>query len=186
MSHPREILLQLLERQRPEPVAGRGAAHAADRSAACPRRSPGALLAALSAKGVVVAEVRGFAQAMRRLARRPRSAARPARHRHRRHRRGCLGEPEYLHRDGAAHRGLRAAGHQARQPLGLEPLRQCRRARGARACRAAGCAGRRATASPPPASPSCSRPTTTPRPRRSPRCAPRSGCARCSISSGRW
>ena len=40
VSHPRETLLQLLERRRPEPVAGRGAAHAAGRSGTCPRRSP--------------------------------------------------------------------------------------------------------------------------------------------------
>ena len=70
MSHPREILLQLLERgDLSQSQAEALLTHLADPT--LPAALAGALLAALSAKGVVVAEVRGFAQAMRRLARRP-------------------------------------------------------------------------------------------------------------------
>ena len=70
MSHPREFLLQLLERgDLTQAQAGELLTQLAD--PALPAALAGALLAALSAKGVVAAEVRGFAQAMRRLARRP-------------------------------------------------------------------------------------------------------------------
>jgi anthranilate phosphoribosyltransferase len=70
VSHPREILLQLLERgDLSQPQAEALLTQLTD--PALPAALAGALLAALSAKGVVVAEVRGFAQAMRRLARRP-------------------------------------------------------------------------------------------------------------------
>ena len=67
----------------------------------------GALLAALRSKGVVADELRGFARAMRKLARRPDDAGGPARHRHRRHRRRRLGQPQHLDRHGAARRRLR-------------------------------------------------------------------------------
>jgi anthranilate phosphoribosyltransferase len=70
VSHPREFLLQLLERgDLTQAQAGELLTQLAD--PALPAPLAGALLAALSAKGVVAAEVRGFAQAMRRLARRP-------------------------------------------------------------------------------------------------------------------
>ena len=45
----------------------------------------GAMLAALRSKGVVADELRGFARAMRKLARRPNIPEKLARHRYRRH-----------------------------------------------------------------------------------------------------
>ena len=97
----------------------------------------GAVLAALRAKGETR---RGSARLRPRDARRWRAGVRPAgrarRRRHRRHRRRRLGQPQPLHRHGAARRGLRRAGRQARQPLGVLEVRQRRRAGGAR--RAAG------------------------------------------------
>jgi anthranilate phosphoribosyltransferase len=71
MSSPRELLEQLLERRDlTQPQAEELLAHLTN-----PEGAPavaGAILAALRTKGVVADEVRGFAHAMRRLARRPR------------------------------------------------------------------------------------------------------------------
>ena len=103
----------------------------------------GALLAALRSKGVTADEVRGFARAMRALARRPAIAADAACHRHRRHRRRCLGQLQPVHRRGAADRGLWRRRGQARQSLGVEQVRQRRRARTARAQTTAGRGGGR-------------------------------------------
>ena len=70
MSPPRELLQQLLERRDlSQPQAEDLLQQLAD--PATPAAMAGAILAALAAKGVVADEVRGFAQAMRRLARRP-------------------------------------------------------------------------------------------------------------------
>ena len=70
MSHPRETLRQLLERRDlTESQAEELLTHLTDPS--LPAAMAGAMLAALRAKGVIADEVRGFAQAMRRLARRP-------------------------------------------------------------------------------------------------------------------
>jgi anthranilate phosphoribosyltransferase len=70
MTAPRELLQQLLERRDLSPAqAEELLAQLAD--AQTPPAMAGALLAALAAKGVVAEEVRGLAQAMRRLARRP-------------------------------------------------------------------------------------------------------------------
>jgi anthranilate phosphoribosyltransferase len=70
MSSPRELLQQLLERRDlSQPQAEVLLAHLTDPQT--PPAMAGALLAALAAKGVVAHEVRGLAQAMRRLARRP-------------------------------------------------------------------------------------------------------------------
>src|SRR5437763_16590508 len=70
MALARELLPQLLERRDlSQAQAEELLAHLPD-----PQRPPamaGALLAALSTKGLVADEVRGFAQAMRRLAHRP-------------------------------------------------------------------------------------------------------------------
>ncbi|MGC1728950.1 MAG: anthranilate phosphoribosyltransferase, partial [Steroidobacteraceae bacterium] len=70
MAAPRELLQQLLERRDLSAgQAGELLAHLTD-----PKLAPamgGALLAALTAKGVVAEELRGLAQAMRRMARRP-------------------------------------------------------------------------------------------------------------------
>src|SRR6266853_126436 len=70
MARPRELLQQLLERRDlSQAQAAEMLAHLTD-----PQLLPamaGAMLAALSTKGLVADEVRGFAQAMRRLARRP-------------------------------------------------------------------------------------------------------------------
>jgi anthranilate phosphoribosyltransferase len=70
MAAPRELLQQLIERRDLSAAqAGELLAHLTD-----PKLAPamgGALLAALTAKGVVADELRGLAQAMRRMARRP-------------------------------------------------------------------------------------------------------------------
>ncbi len=70
MSAPRELLQQLLERRDlSQAQAEVLLEHLTDPQ--LPPAMGGALLAALSAKGLAAAEVRGLAQAMRRLARRP-------------------------------------------------------------------------------------------------------------------
>lgn len=70
MSAPRELLQQLLERRDlSQSQAEALLAQLADPQT--PAAMGGAILAALATKGVVADEVRGFAQAMRRLARRP-------------------------------------------------------------------------------------------------------------------
>ena len=70
MSAPRELLQQLLERRDLTQAQAQDLlAQLADRDT--PPALAGALLAALAAKGVVAEELRGLAQAMRRLARRP-------------------------------------------------------------------------------------------------------------------
>jgi anthranilate phosphoribosyltransferase len=70
MSAPRELLLQLIERRDlSQSQADDLLTHLTDPQ--LPPAMAGALLAALSAKGLAAAEVRGLAQAMRRLARRP-------------------------------------------------------------------------------------------------------------------
>jgi anthranilate phosphoribosyltransferase len=70
MSPPRELLQWLLERRNlSEAQSQELLAHLAD--PALPPAVSGAILAALTAKGVVADEVRGFARAMRRLALRP-------------------------------------------------------------------------------------------------------------------
>ena len=67
---PRELLQQLIERRDLSQVQAEGLlAHLTDPQ--LPAAMAGALLAALSAKGLVAQELRGLAQAMRRLARRP-------------------------------------------------------------------------------------------------------------------
>ena len=70
MPLPRDFLLQLLERR---DLSQRAAEEllAVLTDAALPQAMGGALLAALATKGVVADELRGFALAMRRLARRP-------------------------------------------------------------------------------------------------------------------
>ncbi len=66
MSSPRELLQQLLERRDLSEAQAQGLLeHLAD--AQLPAAMSGALLAALTAKGVVADEVRGFARCMRRL-----------------------------------------------------------------------------------------------------------------------
>lgn len=71
MSSPRELLEQILERRDlTEPQAEELLTHLASPDSA--PAMAGAILAALRTKGVVADEVRGFAHAMRRLARRPR------------------------------------------------------------------------------------------------------------------
>jgi len=70
MALPRELLQQLLERRDlSQAQAEELLAHLTD--PLLPPAMAGAMLAALSTKGVVADEVRGLAQAMRRLARRP-------------------------------------------------------------------------------------------------------------------
>ena len=70
MALPRELLQQLLERRDlSQAQAEELLAHLTDPQ--LPPAMAGALLAALSTKGLVADEVRGFAQAMRRLAHRP-------------------------------------------------------------------------------------------------------------------
>src|SRR6201987_1065782 len=70
MPPPRELLQQLLERRDlSQAQAEELLAHLTDPQ--LPPAMAGAMLAALSTKGLVADEVRGFAQAMRRLARRP-------------------------------------------------------------------------------------------------------------------
>ncbi len=70
MSAPRELLQQLLERRDlAQSQAEELLAHLTDPQ--LPAAMAGALLAALTAKGLAAAEVRGLAQAMRHLARRP-------------------------------------------------------------------------------------------------------------------
>ena len=102
----------------------------------------GALLVALRLKGETADEIRGFARAMRELARVPANSAGAVR-RHRRHRRRRLGKLESVDRRFAARGRLRLARRQARQPLGIEQIGQRRRARGARAADAARRGGRR-------------------------------------------
>ena len=70
MPSARELLDRLLERRDLDPARGRGVARAADRSGDLARLRR-RVLAAMRSKGVVAEEVRGFAEAMRRLARRP-------------------------------------------------------------------------------------------------------------------
>jgi len=70
MQPPRELLERLLERRDlSQPQAEELLTHLTD-PAGAPAMA-GAILAALRTKGVVADELRGFAQAMRRLARRP-------------------------------------------------------------------------------------------------------------------
>ena len=70
MSAPRELLQQLLERRDLSPLQAEGLlAHLTD--PLLPPAMAGALLAALSGKGLAAEELRGLARAMRRLARRP-------------------------------------------------------------------------------------------------------------------
>ena len=67
---PRELLQQLIERRDLSQMQAEGLlAHLTDPQ--LPAAMAGALLAALSGKGLVAQELRGLAQAMRRLARRP-------------------------------------------------------------------------------------------------------------------
>ena len=67
---PRELLQQLLERRDLSQAQAEGLlAHLTDPQ--LPAAMAGALLVALSGKGLAAPEVRGLAQAMRRLARRP-------------------------------------------------------------------------------------------------------------------
>src|SRR6516164_9539068 len=67
---PRELLQQLLERRDLSQAQAEGLlTHLTDPQ--LPAAMAGALLAALSGKGLAAQEVRGLAQAMRRLARRP-------------------------------------------------------------------------------------------------------------------
>ena len=67
---PRELLQQLIERRDLSQLQAEGLlAHLTDPQ--LPAAMAGALLAALSGKGLVAQELRGLAQAMRRLARRP-------------------------------------------------------------------------------------------------------------------
>ena len=70
MQTPRQILEQLLERRDLERSAGRRAARLLTTADLAPAMA-GALLSALRAKGVTADEVRGFAGAMRALARKP-------------------------------------------------------------------------------------------------------------------
>ena len=74
-----------------------------------PPAMAGALLAALRGKGVTPAEVRGFAGAMRALARKPALPNAPDAIDIVRHRRRCVGKPKSVDRCGVAHRGVRAA-----------------------------------------------------------------------------
>src|SRR5689334_9847199 len=67
---PRELLQQLLERRDLTQAQAEGLLAQLADPATAPAMA-GALLAALAVKGLVADEVRGFAQAMRRLARRP-------------------------------------------------------------------------------------------------------------------
>ena len=71
MQTPRQTLDQLLERRDLSEVRGGGAARSADGKPDLAPAMAGALLSALRAKGVTAAEVRGFAGAMRALARKP-------------------------------------------------------------------------------------------------------------------
>ena len=104
------------------------AAHGSDRRAGHGRRDA----RRAAAKGVVADELRGFARGDAPARAPARTCRPPARDRHRRHRRRHLGQPESVDRRRAADRGVRRAGRQARQSLGLEPRRQRGRARGAR------------------------------------------------------
>jgi anthranilate phosphoribosyltransferase len=116
-------------------------------SRSCRRPLAGALLAALRAKGVVPTSCAASPAAMRELARRPRSSSRI--------RRvdivgtGGDGSGSFNISTGTAllTAACRRAGRQARQPLGLEPLGQRRRARGSSACRCRSTSSARATAS---------------------------------------
>ncbi len=145
----------------------------------------GAVLAALRSKGAVADEVRGFAQAMRRLARRPRFPP---------------GLPAVdvvgTGGDGSGSLNISTGTALLTAACGVPVVKHGNRSISSRAgsadvLEALGLAlpldernGRQGTW-PPATSPSCSRPTTTRRPRRSPRCGRRSACAPYSTSSGR-
>ena len=180
MSHPREILLQLLERgDLSQSQAEELLTQLAD--PALPAALAGALLAALSAKGVVVAEVRGFALAMRRLARRPDLPP-------------GLRAIDIVGTGGDASGSLNISTGTALLAAfcGLPVIKHGNRSVSSR-CGSADVLEARGLAvqldaqaaadcwRPPASIPSCSRPTTTPRPGRSQRCARAPGCARCSI-----
>jgi hypothetical protein len=91
---------------------GRGSGPGAGRCAA------GSALRAKGLSGLNCAALRAACAA---LARKPELPEGAPRSRYRRHRRRSLGQPESLHRRGAADGGLRASRDQARQSLGLEP-----------------------------------------------------------------
>ena len=90
-----------------------------------------AFLMGLAMKGERPAEIVGLARTMREravpLSGRLRRRGRPLRHRRR-----PGGHLQHLVGGGAGRGGVRRAGRQAREPLGLEPLRQRGRVRGAR------------------------------------------------------
>ena len=131
MSELREILERLLERRDLSEAEAGGLLVALTDATVAPAMS-GALLAALRSKGITPDEVRGFAGAMRELARRPELPP-AAGHRHRRHRRRCVGQLQSVDGRGTARGRHGRARRQARQSLGFEPLRQRGPARGARA-----------------------------------------------------
>ena len=92
------------------------------------RSHKAALLVALAMKGETAEEIAGAAAAMRaRVIADP--APRREGRRHLRHRRRRARHVQHLDRRRAGRRGRRCAGRQARQPLGVEPLGQRRRAR---------------------------------------------------------
>ncbi len=178
MPFPRELLQQLLERRDlSQAQAEELLAQLTDPQ--LPAALAGAVLAALATKGVVADEVRGFAQAMRRLARRPDIPAN-------------LRAIDIVGTGGDASGSLNISTGTAllTAACGLPVVKHGNRSVSSRCGSAdvlealglkmpldAAAAGECLR---PPASPFCSRPTTT-RPRApSPRCARRSACARCS------
>ena len=90
-----------------------------------------AFLVGLAMKGERPEEIVGLAETMRREAV-PFETARPPRVRHVRHRRRPLGHLQHFDRGRGGDRRMRRPRCEARQPLGVEPVRQRRRARSPR------------------------------------------------------
>jgi len=135
MIEMRDILERLLQRRDLTEAESGELLVALTDSSVAPAMS-GALLAALRSKGITPAEVRGFAGAMRGLARRPNlPPGPPASTSSARGRR--VGQLQSLDRRVVAGRRDGCAGRKARQSLSLEPFRERRPSGGPRSAAAA-------------------------------------------------
>ena len=161
---------------------GDGRGHGGPRHAGADRRR---CSIGLAMKGERPAEIVGLARTMRAHAVQLSTPLR-RRVRHLRHRRRSVGHVQHLVVRRAGRRRVRRAGREARQPIGVEPVRQRRRVRGARRQHRRAAGGRRALPRARRASAFFFAPTFHPSMRHAGADAPRArACGRRSTCSGR-